>query len=93
MIGPWFPADPGKIGADPPPIWATLFLGPSLGCGCLVFGDLRRSGIGVEMAPKRRHPQPRLGPRKRVAQMVGGLVAIPQDLPETRDQPLGINGV
>ena len=36
-----------------------------------------RSDIGVEMAPRMRHAKPRLVPRKRAAQIGGGLVAIP----------------
>ena len=40
------------------------------------FDHFRRSDIGVEMAPKMRHPLPRLGTIKRVAQIGGGLVAI-----------------
>ena len=41
------------------------------------FGHFRRPCIGVEMGPEMRHPKPRLRARKRVAQIGGGLVAIP----------------
>ena len=40
------------------------------------FGDFRRCGIGVEMAPKMRHPYLRIGAIKRASQIGVGLVGI-----------------
>ena len=59
-----------RWGLTVPYIWALILVG-----GCVVCFLFRALGLGREMGPRTRHPYPRLGPVKRVAQIGSGSVA------------------